>query len=156
MTRGWGGTAESKQRTPRVRWYVWRAKFCPFKTVFLLRISYQIITNDYKPVKIKYFLSLKKRDFKVRRKKSRLLLMVYLHLHVSQWKQKIWVLSTKMLWWCIWNCYMKCLYCSFPEVWVLGKFWVCRSFWALSCFCLNELFSVFPHYVYGSIARLMC
>lgn len=84
MTRGWGGTAESKQRTPRVRWYVWRAKFCPFKTVFLLRISYQIITNDYKPVKIKYFLSLKKRDFKVRRKKSRLLLMVYLHLHVSQ------------------------------------------------------------------------
>lgn len=80
MTRGWGGTAESKQRTPRVRWYVWRAKFCPFKTVFLLRISYQIITNDYKPVKIKYFLSLKKRDFKVRRKKSRLLLMVYLQM----------------------------------------------------------------------------
>lgn len=86
MTRGWGGTAESKQRTPRVRWYVWRedrkAKFCPFKTVFLLRISYQIITNDYKPVKIKYFLSLKKKWFQSQENKSYiwLLLMVYLQM----------------------------------------------------------------------------
>lgn len=36
--------------------------------MFLLRISYQIITNDYKPVKIKYFLSLKKKGFQSQEK----------------------------------------------------------------------------------------